>query len=226
MDHVAALPNETTVKDYDFITETNTKTSPLLRLPGETRNMIYEYALADTIMAPNEPIWSWRRWLLPAPTFLQGARPCGSLHQTCRQLRNETLPLRVPLKTFLFYKRCDFPDFVTYILQKKEKTAPIALGPRVLRRLNRYKDWDNTYVKLMQLRNAFLQSPWPSERALYCYSATEWLARDPDGQRKFRFTVKKEDDARLLSHGYKLQLVDCEAEVVGKFVWERVGGRD
>lgn len=81
----------------EIIAQNNSRQSPLLRLPGEIRNLIYEYALANNVIVVNDHAPnSSMVYPLPGPTIdvlNYEKQPYGnlfSLGYTCHQLHHET----------------------------------------------------------------------------------------------------------------------------------------
>jgi hypothetical protein len=78
----------------------NQRTSPLLRLPAELRNSIYEYALSSfkvDIWAPTDNIEVFYK---DAAGKLYGAPHFQALTTTCLQIYNETKLLPIALSEF------------------------------------------------------------------------------------------------------------------------------
>lgn len=77
----------------------NQRTSPLLRLPAELRNKIYEYALSGDVRVcfPGTCDECWQKIHEPPPRHFGG---CISLLQTCRQAYTEAKLLPFTLDTF------------------------------------------------------------------------------------------------------------------------------
>lgn len=67
----------------------NDKTCPLLQLPGEIRNKIWEYATHGTIF-------------IRIPPYFKISEVCPGILSTNRQIRSEALPIFWHLNTFLF----------------------------------------------------------------------------------------------------------------------------
>ena len=120
-------------------TEANAKNSPLLRLPGELRNKIYGYALADSSI---EPLLRPRTASIHART--SSGRPMSStvsLLRTCRQTRCESESLFFSYTTFGFnYARYDFHRFLGHIgREKRELITSIAMLFSTLELLEQYE---------------------------------------------------------------------------------------
>ena len=107
-------------------TQANAKNSPLLRLPGELRNRIYEHALADSFIEP----MSYQRTVSRHPR--ESSNPpmsaTVSLIRTCRQTRSEAEPLFFAHTTFGFDSRYDFHRFLAHVGPgKRELITSISL---------------------------------------------------------------------------------------------------
>jgi len=67
---------------------------PILRLPGEIRNLIYEEAIGINSTELNPRItMGYRSWRTGKKFRARGLRDCFSLAQTCQQLRSEFRPI-------------------------------------------------------------------------------------------------------------------------------------
>lgn len=90
-------PEEATANtaEQDAISEINQKNSPLLRLPGEVRNLIYKYALSDRLIKSRTRY----DWLFNEP-FAPNVIPALNLSLACRQLYAETYTLTYSYGTF------------------------------------------------------------------------------------------------------------------------------
>ncbi|KAF2118248.1 hypothetical protein BDV96DRAFT_597106 [Lophiotrema nucula] len=88
--------------DLMKIAKGNSETSPLLRLPGEIRNMIWVYALGGhrINVLENDNVVSHTSRLIDAPNDSAASSPTFQLPQVCRQLYAETALLPYQLNTF------------------------------------------------------------------------------------------------------------------------------
>ncbi|EDU46691.1 hypothetical protein PtrSN002B_003678 [Pyrenophora tritici-repentis] len=78
-------PRQLTSAESIAITESNQLTSPLLRLPAELRNKIYEYACIDTIIRSTN-IMSFQPYRHKTPV---SERKPLAIISTCKQMRHE-----------------------------------------------------------------------------------------------------------------------------------------
>ncbi|KAH4311692.1 hypothetical protein HBI81_129930 [Parastagonospora nodorum] len=121
---MAALRRPFSRQYADFCEERNRQRSPLLRLPGELRNKVYEYVLSSVTVSVFPPSDAQYRYQLHAhisgPVAAPTADPTVSnamaLTRVCRQISVETVSL--PLQLFTFYINSDesFPKFLNYLL--------------------------------------------------------------------------------------------------------------
>ncbi|KAF2270746.1 hypothetical protein CC78DRAFT_596414 [Lojkania enalia] len=90
---------------YRKIMERNRNESPLLRLPGELRNQIFEYVLDLGYELRTSNSYIKRRGM--SPIVHAGKRNALSLLHVCRQLYDETTILPYTLNTFTFHDLYD-----------------------------------------------------------------------------------------------------------------------
>lgn len=100
----------------------NRTKSPLLRLPGELRNKIYQYALSDRTLAYKKC----------SPVNVATANMDGTIHiyhlsLTCRQIYEETREIAYCLATF----RIDCPELYSHLVSGRDKndSTKIEISP-------------------------------------------------------------------------------------------------
>ncbi|KAF2833656.1 hypothetical protein CC86DRAFT_461962 [Ophiobolus disseminans] len=103
--------------DHQTIMAHNQRNSPLLRLPAELRNSIYQYALSSSKVVVHLPL---------GDPLYRGSRLPVSLRflTTCRQIYHETRDIFWASATFEFRDHCHLHEFVEHIAAPK-KTALI-----------------------------------------------------------------------------------------------------
>jgi hypothetical protein len=105
----------------------NRKQSPLLRLPGELRNKVYEYAMSEITVTVFPYKGGYKPYHLQAhlndtPSSTRHVTDVLSLTRVCRQVRAETCHL--PLRSITFHVASDrsFHDFLQ-VLSEAERNA-------------------------------------------------------------------------------------------------------
>lgn len=171
--------------EADALAVRNRKWSPLLRLPAELRNRIFEYAFVVRIVRFNF-VSTESRYpadFLAYPPITAGARDISSLLRrtiVCRQIHSETAILPVKLNTFVV----DIIELVDMVNAMPKEVQDQIHSLRIDSRRHRVKDTVIQYIsnlaKLPSLRKiSVLVSPFPNPaNQLIVKALRKWAGED------------------------------------------------